>query len=221
MDNYTLPWVLEERDRLVSEGVGIAHKYASRFYRGDSEAEDIRSSAIFGLIEAADRWVDGRVSKEKGFHRVALHYIRRAVCAYVFGNRNSIKIPTHTQVLLRKYERFARRFSAEKGRNPTVAEAGKEFGWKRRDRAKLSQALKVRRAKKMESDSLEDTSCHLGIFRVDDRDEVEAGLAAMTQRQREAVVAWAEGNGGKLGVSQQAVSRMIGRGASRARKGVA
>lgn len=62
----------EQRNALVEQNLGLAHKLARKYFKGAIELDDLLQEAFIGLVEAADRW-----EPERGAF---------STCAYVWMN---------------------------------------------------------------------------------------------------------------------------------------
>ena len=218
-DIITLPWMLEERDAIITSNIGLAHKYAARFCRGTPDDDDVKSAAICGLIEAADLWVDGH-AEHASFAMLALGLIRKAVLAHVFGERNGISVPPYVNDLWRSFRENAVRLEFELGRAPSTGEVAKRMGLRRKQIPLLRRIVKLYRAERLTWGSGVDIEDATAAFKlVDDRDEVEHILGELTPRQQEIIRAWAnEANTASLGITPGTVRATVRRAAGRVRR---
>ncbi len=68
----------ENRDRLISEHIGLAYKFAGGCQNRGLPLEDLRQEALLGLLEAASRFDPERGLK---FGTYAGHWIKKALLA--------------------------------------------------------------------------------------------------------------------------------------------
>lgn len=124
----------EERDRFISENIGLVHSCANRFRGRGMEYDDLFQAGCLGLVKAVDAFDDTRGVRFSTYAvPVILGEIRR-----LFRDGGTVKVGRTLKELSMKATREAEMFRRETQREPTVAELAERLGV---EPAEAAQAL--------------------------------------------------------------------------------
>lgn len=121
------------RDRLVEGCQHMIVGLAKRFVRGCHHMEflDFVQEGNRGLLEAMNRY-DGRRT-ESSFKTYAFTWVRVTMLLAYWQHERAIRVPLHKVRSIRRMNSSKMQLLASLGREPTVAEIGKEMGMRGRD----------------------------------------------------------------------------------------
>jgi len=121
------------RDRLVEGCQHMIVGLAKRFVRGCHHMEllDFVQEGNRGLLEAMKRY-DGRRT-ESSFKTYAFTWVRVTMLLAYWQYERAIRVPLHKVRSIRRMNSSKMQLLTSLGREPTVAEIGKEMGMKGRD----------------------------------------------------------------------------------------
>lgn len=94
-------------------------------YRGREEIEDLEQEGYLALYDAINGYDPDAGYK---FSTYAKYWISQRMMRYIENNSCCLRLPSHSQERLRKYERFCDYFMKEYGREPSEAEAAAQMG---------------------------------------------------------------------------------------------
>ncbi|MDD6176146.1 MAG: sigma-70 family RNA polymerase sigma factor [Firmicutes bacterium] len=124
----------EERDRFISENIGLVHSCANRFRGRGMEYDDLFQAGCLGLVKAADAFDSTRGVRFSTYAvPVILGEIRR-----LFRDGGTVKVGRTLKELSLKATREAEAFRRETQREPTVDELAARLGV---EPAEAAQAL--------------------------------------------------------------------------------
>ncbi|MGI6260774.1 MAG: sigma-70 family RNA polymerase sigma factor [Acutalibacteraceae bacterium] len=124
----------EERDRFISENIGLVHSCANRFRGRGMEYDDLFQAGCLGLVKAVDAFDSTRGVRFSTYAvPVILGEIRR-----LFRDGGTVKVGRTLKELSLKAAREAETFRRETQREPTVAELADRLGV---EPAEAAQAL--------------------------------------------------------------------------------
>ena len=124
----------EERDRFISENIGLVHSCANRFRGRGMEYDDLFKAGCLGLVKAVDAFDSTRGVRFSTYAvPVILGEIRR-----LFRDGGTVKVGRTLKELSLKAAREAETFRRETQREPTVAELADRLGV---EPAEAAQAL--------------------------------------------------------------------------------
>ncbi len=116
--------VIDKRERMIEENIGLVHSVAKRFRGRGAEYEDLFQSGCIGLIKAVDNF-----DAEKGFQfstyavPVIMGEIKR-----VFRDGGAIKVGRTLKEKSMKAQNLRERFVKKELREPTVSELAEMLG---------------------------------------------------------------------------------------------
>lgn len=126
--------VREERDRLVTDNLGLVHLCANRFRGRGTEYEELYSAGCTGLVKAAAAFDSGRgVMFSTYAVPVILGEIKR-----LFRDGGTVKVSRGLKELSLKVSRTRSQFAAAMGREPAVSELAEMLG---RSEDDISEAI--------------------------------------------------------------------------------
>lgn len=113
-----------DRDRLISDNMGLVYACANRFKNRGAEYEDLVQCGCIGLVKAADGF-DPTLGFRFSTYAVPaiLGEIKR-----VFRDSGSVKVGRTDREKLRELMRLQESMYDELGRPPTVSELAEKFG---------------------------------------------------------------------------------------------
>ncbi len=124
----------EERDRFISENIGLVHSCANRFRGRGMEYDDLFQAGCLGLVKAVDAFDSSRGVRFSTYAvPVILGEIRR-----LFRDGGTVKVGRTLKELSLRATREAEAFRRETQREPTVAELADRLGV---EPAEAAQAL--------------------------------------------------------------------------------
>lgn len=126
--------VLQKRDEVVENNLGLVHSCAHRFKGRGIEYDDLYQAGCMGLIKAADAFDYSRGVRFSTYAvPVILGEMRR-----LFRDGGTVKVSRTLKELSLKVTRERERFAQQTGREPTVGELADQMGL---DPAEVSEAL--------------------------------------------------------------------------------
>lgn len=124
----------EERDRFISENIGLVHSCANRFRGRGMEYDDLFQAGCLGLVKAVDAFDSSRGVRFSTYAvPVILGEIRR-----LFRDGGTVKVGRTLKELSLRATREAEAFRRETQREPTVVELADRLGV---EPAEAAQAL--------------------------------------------------------------------------------
>ena len=124
----------EERDRFISENIGLVHSCANRFRGRGMEYDDLFQAGCLGLVKAVDAFDSSRGVRFSTYAvPVILGEIRR-----LFRDGGTVKVGRTLKGLSLRATREAEAFRRETQREPTVVELADRLGV---EPAEAAQAL--------------------------------------------------------------------------------
>lgn len=115
---------MNERERFISENIGLVHSCAARFKNRGIEYEDLYSAGCIGLIKAYDRFDKSLGYK---FSTYAVPLILGEIKG-LFRSGGAVKVSRRLKELSLKIIREQQRFIAENGESPTVTQLSAILG---------------------------------------------------------------------------------------------
>lgn len=115
---------MNERERFISENIGLVHSCAARFKNRGIEYEDLFSAGCIGLIKAYDRFDKSLGYK---FSTYAVPLILGEIKG-LFRSGGAVKVSRRLKELSLKIIREQQRFTAENGESPTVTQLSAILG---------------------------------------------------------------------------------------------
>lgn len=115
---------MNERERFISENIGLVHSCAARFKNRGIEYEDLYSAGCIGLIKAYDRFDKSMGYK---FSTYAVPLILGEIKG-LFRSGGAVKVSRRLKELSLKIIREQQRFMAENGESPTVTQLSAILG---------------------------------------------------------------------------------------------
>lgn len=115
---------MNERERFISENIGLVHSCAARFKNRGIEYEDLYSAGCIGLIKAYDRFDKSLGYK---FSTYAVPLILGEIKG-LFRSGGAVKVSRRLKELSLKIIREQQRFTAENGESPTVTQLSAILG---------------------------------------------------------------------------------------------
>lgn len=115
---------MNERERFISENIGLVHSCAARFKNRGIEYEDLYSAGCIGLIKAYDRFDPSLGYK---FSTYAVPLILGEIKG-LFRSGGAVKVSRRLKELSLKIIREQQRFTAENGESPTVTQLSAILG---------------------------------------------------------------------------------------------
>lgn len=115
---------MNERERFISENIGLVHSCAARFKNRGIEYEDLFSAGCIGLIKAYDRFDKSLGYK---FSTYAVPLILGEIKG-LFRSGGAVKVSRRLKELSLKIIREQQRFTAEHGESPTVTQLSAILG---------------------------------------------------------------------------------------------
>lgn len=115
---------MNERERFISENIGLIHSCAARFKNRGIEYEDLYSAGCIGLIKAYDRFDKSLGYK---FSTYAVPLILGEIKG-LFRSGGAVKVSRRLKELSLKIIREQQRFTAENGESPTVTQLSAILG---------------------------------------------------------------------------------------------
>jgi RNA polymerase sporulation-specific sigma factor len=113
-----------DRDRMISENIGLVHACAKRFKARGVEYEDLFQAGCMGLVKAVDHFEEERGLRFSTYAvPVILGEMRR-----LFRDGGSIKVGRSLKELSLKATRATAEFNRVHGRTPTIGELAAELG---------------------------------------------------------------------------------------------
>ena len=113
-----------DRDRMISENIGLVHACAKRFKARGVEYEDLFQAGCMGLVKAVDHFEEERGLRFSTYAvPVILGEMRR-----LFRDGGSIKVGRSLKELSLKATRATAEFNRIHGRTPTIGELAAELG---------------------------------------------------------------------------------------------
>lgn len=147
MNNF----LLDTREDLIEQNMGLVHSCAHRFKGRGIEYEDLFQAGCMGLIKAVDAFDTGRGVKFSTYAvPVILGEMRR-----LFRDGGSIKVSRSLKELSLKANRMRERFAADKGREPTISELA---GYLEIDTEQAAEVIMVSQPVMSLTDDREDSS---------------------------------------------------------------
>ena len=126
--------IRENRDRFISENIGLVHSCANRFRGRGMEYDDLFQAGCLGLVKAVDAFDDTRGVRFSTYAvPVILGEIRR-----LFREGGTVKVGRTLKELSMRATREAENFRRETQREPTIAELAERLGV---EPAEAAQAL--------------------------------------------------------------------------------
>ncbi len=126
--------IRDDRDRFISDNIGLVHSCANRFRGRGMEYDDLFQAGCLGLVKAVDAFDDTRGVRFSTYAvPVILGEIRR-----LFRDGGTVKVGRTLKELSLKATREADLFRRETQREPTVAELAERLGV---EPAEAAQAL--------------------------------------------------------------------------------
>ncbi|MCS7224604.1 MAG: SigB/SigF/SigG family RNA polymerase sigma factor [Armatimonadetes bacterium] len=215
------------RDELIDRHLDLAKGLARRFVNRGEPLEDLIQVALFGLINAVDRFDPDRGTK---FITFAVPTILGELKRHFRDTTWTLQVPRGLQELNQKAYRVLDLLTQKLGRPPTIAELAQELGvgpeqaLEALDAAHAYEVLSLEQELETED---EDRPLSLGqIIAGDEAKElermrmwqlIEDGLSVLDQRERSIVeMTYFQGLtqqeiAKKLGISQMHVSRLLRR----------
>ena len=115
---------MNDRERFISENIGLVHSCAARFKNRGIEYEDLFSAGCIGLIKAYDRFDKSLGYK---FSTYAVPLILGEIKG-LFRSGGAVKVSRRLKELSLKIIREQQRFTAENGESPTVTQLSAILG---------------------------------------------------------------------------------------------
>lgn len=115
---------MSERDRFISENLGLVHSCASKFRGRGIEYEDLYSAGCIGLLKAYDRFDKSLGYK---FSTYAVPVILGEIRG-LFRSGGAVKVSRRLKELSLKISKIEQQINNEGGRSPTVKELAEITG---------------------------------------------------------------------------------------------
>lgn len=109
----------DAREQFISANYGLAISIAKKYYRNDTNFNDLVQEGYVGLLRAVNRFNPEMGNK---FSTYATHWIRQAVLNYLNEGAADIKVPTHSRLLNSKLRKEMSALEKELKREPTLEE---------------------------------------------------------------------------------------------------
>lgn len=222
-DEYRRTGSRAVRNRLVEAHLHLAEYHVGRFARSSGVAvDDLRQTALLAVLHAVERFDP---SNGASFRTFASRTIEGELKRHLRDRTWSVRPPRRAQELHLRLRRVGEELSQRLGRPPTVAELADEAGVRSEAVLEAIEAGQARSATGLDApgrSSSEDSSLSRllgaidpGYAVVDARDELDAALAGLDERERQVLrlryvdelsqPEIAE----RIGVSQSYVSRLL------------
>lgn len=115
---------MTERDRFISENLGLVHCCAAKFRGRGIEYEDLYSAGCIGLLKAYDRFDKSLGYK---FSTYAVPVILGEIRG-LFRTGGAVKVSRRLKELSLKINKIRQQLNNESGRNPTITELAEITG---------------------------------------------------------------------------------------------
>jgi RNA polymerase sigma-B factor len=221
-----------ERDRLITEHLGLAEYLARRFADRGESSDDLRQAASLALVKAADRF-DPTLGFE--FSTFATRTIVGELKHHFRDHGWAVRAPRHVQEHYLEATAATNELTQSLGRSPTLREVAVACGRTEEEILIAMEAGQGYRASSLDAPggtterALERFGSDEDAAHLEQRDELEVHLRALSERDRELVrlrfvdeLSQSE-IAERMGISQMHVSRLLRRAieALRASYGVA
>lgn len=211
------------RNRLVEVHLQLADYHVARFARSSGVAvDDLRQTALMAVLHAVERFDP---TKGASFRTFASRTIEGELKRYLRDRTWSVRPPRRSQELHLRLRRVGEELSQRLGRPPTVAELADEAGVRSEAVLEAIEAGQARSATGLDApgrSGTEDSSLSRllgaidpGYSAVDERQELDAALAGLDDRERQVLrLRYMEELSQpeiaeRIGVSQSYVSRLL------------
>jgi RNA polymerase sigma-B factor len=209
----------EERDRMVTEHLRLAHHLARRFANRGESHDDLVQVASLALVKAAERFDPDRGIMFSTFAAASIiGELKRH-----FRDRGwAVRAPRRLQELLLEIGSTVDRLGQELGRAPTVAELAKEIGATEDDVLEALEAGQSYRTASLDASDREGMTMAEslgaedgGFTQVENHSALAQAMERLSSRDRLIVKLRFEDGlsqseiAGRLGVSQMQISRLL------------
>lgn len=128
--------VIDDRDKKITENIGLVHSIANRFRNRGADYDDLFQAGCVGLIKAVDNFDE---SKGFAFSTYAVPVIMGEI-KRIFRDGGAIKVSRSLKEKSIKVQAMRDRFLAKNLREPTVSELASLSGY---DVEELSEILNI------------------------------------------------------------------------------
>lgn len=115
---------LEAKEKFIKCNLKLVVKVAKRYYNQGLTLLDLIQEGNIGLITAIDHY-----NPEKGFKfsTYAIYWIKQSIIRAIDNKGRNVRIPTHTKILLCKYQKTYKLLESKLLREPTTEELANEL----------------------------------------------------------------------------------------------
>ena len=221
-----------DRDAVVERFMPLARQLAARYQRPEEPVDDVFQVACFGLVKAVDRF---DADRGVAFSSYAVPTITGEIKRHFRDRAGAVRVPRDLPEQALRVERVAADRTRELGRRPTVEEVAATMAIAVEDVLEALDAAAAYRATSLDTPlaagdedaggSLGDVvgTIDQGFVRAEQRAELGSLMRSLTRIERAVVRLRFEHDltqseiGGRLGISQMQVSRVLRRSITKLR----